>query len=66
MEFEFSVWGAVCATCDGSSMRRGRFAVLLIGMLRAADVIEDVCRSPDIGIDDDDVLAAGDTRIFDR
>ena len=47
-------------------MRRGRFAVLLIGMLRAEDVMADVCRSPDIGIDDEDVLAAGDTRIFDR
>ena len=53
--------GADCAMCV-SSMSRGRFAVLLIGMLRAAGVIAAVCLSPFIGTDDEDVLAAGETR----
>ena len=64
--FELSEGGADCATCDASSMSRGRLAVLLIGILRVAEDMADACLSPDKGIDDDDVLAAGDTRRFDR
>ena len=64
LEFAPSAAGADCRPWDVSSSR-GRFAVLLIGTPRVADVIEDVCRSPEIGMVADE-CDEGDKRIFDR
>lgn len=65
LEFAPRLADADCIPWEASSSRC-RFAVLLIGMLRAAEVMADVCRSPEIGMEEEDVLAVGDTRMFDR
>ena len=56
--------GADCAPCEpSSSPSLGRFAVLLMGTPRGVAFDS---RSPEMGSDDEDVLALGETRRFDR